>query len=95
MHLSIVLAVYQLSVFFTDLCGYVRSLLSVEGDIFNVKPIAKLLKAPDELMNDVVMKSWKDEERQLETILQHWKKHNVVEDRATLGKVLGDLKQEG
>ena len=95
MHFSTVLAVNQLSVFFTDLCGYVRSLLSVEGAIFNVKPIAKLLKAPDEFINDVIMKNWKDEERQLKKILEHWKEHNVIEDRATLGKVLGDLTQEG
>ena len=95
MHFSIVLAVNHLSVFFIDLCDYVRSLLNVEGTIFNVKPIAKLLEVPEEFMNDVVMKCWKDEESQLETVLQHWKEHNDGEDRATLGKVLGDITQEG
>ena len=80
---------------FTDLCGYVRNLLGVERAIFNLMPIAQLLKMPEESMGQV-MKCWKDEDEQLEIILQHWLKENdVVKDHASLRKDLEGLKQEG
>ena len=72
-----------------------RSLLGVERAIFNLVPIAQLLKTPEESMGEV-MKSWKDEDEQLEIILQQWmKENNVVKDIATLRKDLEGLKQEG
>ena len=81
--------------FITELCGYVRSLLGVEGAIFNVIPIANLLEMPEESTKHLT-KSNKDENEQLEIILQHWsKKNNVVEDLATLRKDLESLKHEG
>ena len=81
--------------YFTDLCGYVRSLLCVEGAIFNLIPIAQLLEMPEESMNQVA-KCWNDEEEQLELILQHWSKNNdVVEDLAALRKDLESLQQKG
>ena len=52
-----------------DLCGYVRNLLKVRGDIFNTVPVARLLKLPDELINQVMM-SWRDEDEQLKMMLQ-------------------------
>ena len=80
---------------FTDLCGYVRSLLGVERAIFNLVPIAQCLKKPEESMGQV-MKSWKDEDEQLEIILQQRKTENdVVNDLVTLRKDLEGLKQEG
>ena len=79
----------------TDLCGYVRSLLVVEKAVFNLVPIAQLLKTPEESMGRV-MKSWKDEDEQLEIILRQWMKENdVVKDIATLRKDLEGLKQQG
>ena len=80
---------------FTDLCGYVRSLLGVERDIFNLKPIAQKLKTPEELMNQIT-KSLKDEDGNLEMILQHWLKENdVIEDLAIFRKHLEDLHEKG
>ena len=51
-----------------DLCGYVRNLLQVHGDIFNTVPIAHFLEMPDELINQVVM-SWRGKDDQLKMIL--------------------------
>lgn len=51
-----------------DLCGHVRNLLQVHGDIFNTVPIAHLLEMPDELINQVVM-SWRGKDDQLKMIL--------------------------
>ena len=43
-----------------------------------------------------VMKSWKDEDEQLEIILQQWMAENdVVKDLATLRKDIEGLKQGG
>ena len=81
--------------FITELCGYVKSLLGVEGAIFNVMPIAKLLEMPEESLNSVT-KSQKDENEQLEIVLQHWSnRNNVVESLAALRKDLESLKQKG
>ena len=81
--------------YFTDLCGYVRSLLGVEGAIFNLIPIAQLFEMPEEPMSQVT-KCWKDEDEQLELILQHWsQRKDVVEDLSALRKALESLQQEG
>ena len=72
-----------------------RSVLGVKGAIFNPLPIARLFKTPEEVMDQIV-KSWKDEDEQLEIILQHRLKANdVVEDLTALGKVLEGLNQGG
>ena len=71
-----------------------RSLLRVEGAIFNVIPIAKLLEMPEESMSHLT-KSREDENEQLEMILlRRSQKKNTV-DLASLRKDLESLKQEG
>lgn len=58
-------------------------------------PIAKLLEMPEESLNSLT-KSQKDENEQLEIVLQHWsKRNNVAEGLAALRKDLESLKQEG
>lgn len=48
------------------------------------------------MSRDKVIKSWKDDDEQLETILQHWvMDNNVAEDLVVLRKALESLKQEG
>ena len=50
---------------------------------------------PEECINRLT-KSQKDENEQLEIILQHWSQtNNVVKDLASLRKDLEGLKQEG
>ena len=50
---------------------------------------------PEECINRLT-KSQKDENEQLEIILQHWSQtNNVVKDLAALRKDLEGLKQEG
>ena len=50
---------------------------------------------PEECINRLT-RSQKDENEQLEIILQHWSKtNNVVKDLAALRKDLERLKQEG
>ena len=74
------------------MCGYVRSLLGVEGAIFNVIPVAQLLGLPKESINEIV-KTHKDEDEDLERILQYWSKRNdLIDDLAVLRKSLGSLK---
>ena len=54
-----------------------------------------MLGMPEECMNRLT-KFQKDEDEQLEIILQHWSKtNNVVTDLAALRKDLERLKQEG
>ena len=71
-----------------------RSLLRVEGAIFNVTPLAKLLEMPEESMNHLT-KSQKDENEQLEMILLRWSQKKNTVDLASLRKDLESLKQEG
>ena len=79
----------------TDLHGYVRGILDVVGSTFNLIPIAQVLKMPEESL-DQVKNKWKDDDQQLEVILQHWlKDKNVVDDHAALRKDLESLKLEG
>ena len=79
---------------FTDLHGYVRRLLRVEGAIFNLIPIAEKLGTPKESTSQVV-ECWKDEDSQLKILLEPWLKENgVTEDLANLRKGLEDLKEK-
>ena len=81
--------------FFTDLCNYVRKLLGMEGNIFNVVTIARLLEMPEEVLNQVT-KSWEDDGGQLNLTLQHWsEKTGGVENLSSVRKCLKDINQEG
>ena len=81
-------------IFFTDLRGYVRCLLGVEGALFNVIPIAQKLGTPEGLMTQI-KNSWKDENEQLEIPLQPWLKENgEKKELANLRKGLEDLKSK-
>ena len=71
-----------------DLCGHVRNLLKVHGEIFNTVPIARVLEMPDELINQVVM-SWRGDDEQLNVILQQMLRENyMAEDLTSLTKHL-------
>ena len=71
-----------------DLCGYVRNLLKVHGEIFNTVPIARVLEMPEELINQVVMSRTGDDE-QLNIILQERLRENyMAEDLISLSKDL-------
>ena len=81
--------------FFTDLCNYVRKLLGMEGNIFNVVTIARLLEMPEELMHQVT-RSWEDDCEQLNLSLQHWTEKSAgVENLSSLRKCLEGINQEG
>ena len=77
----------------SDLHGYVKGLLGVEGTIFNLRPFAQALDIPTKAM-DQVMKSYNDDDQQLEVILNHWSKEkDVPENLAALRKALEGIKQ--
>lgn len=70
-------------------------MLGVEGVIFNLIPIGKLLGVPEKSISHL-SKSQNDDNEQLENILQHWAtKNNVAEGLAGLRKDLESLKPEG
>ena len=82
-------------IFFTDLCNYVRKLLGMEGNIFNVVTIARLLEVPEELMHQVTS-SWEDDCQQLNLSLQHWSEKSAgVENLSSLRKCLEGINEEG
>jgi len=78
--------------FITDLCGYVKRLLRVEGAIFNLKPIAQKIGTPEEETGEI-MKIWKNEDDQLKALLRPWCKENSPLDKLRQG--LENLKEEG
>ena len=54
-----------------------------------------MLGLPEESINEIV-KTHKDEDEDLERILQHWsKRKDLIDDLAVLRKSLGSLKQKG
>ena len=58
-------------------------------------PIAKLLGMPEDSKNDLTS-SQRDEDEQLNFILEHWSnKNNAVDDLSALREALESLKQEG
>ncbi|XP_068751947.1 uncharacterized protein [Montipora capricornis] len=69
-----------------DIHGYVRDLLGVKGDIFNVIPIAEALKLSKEALHEIKEK-WRDDECQLEVILEK-------SDVSSLKEVLEGLKPD-
>lgn len=78
-----------------DLCGYVRNLLGVNGAIFNLARIAEMLEMHEVPIHHVT-NSMKDEDEQLEIILQHWWENNdMVEDLPAFRIGLESLKQRG
>lgn len=82
--------------FITDLCGYVKRLLRVEKNIFNLKPVAQKIGTPEEETSEIT-KSWKNEDDQLKALLQPWDKEagGQLEDLDKLRKGLENLKEEG
>ena len=81
--------------FISDLCGYVKRLLRVEGAIFNLKPIAQKIGTPEEETSEI-MKIWKNEDDQLKALLQTWgKESSQLEDLDKLRKALENVKEEG
>lgn len=66
-------------------------LMGAKGEICNFLPIARKLKMPKSLI-DQVLKSWKNDDQQLELMLQYWLKENeVLDDHQALRKDLEDL----
>ena len=81
--------------FLTDLLGYVKRLLGVEGAIFNLKPIAEKIGTSEETMTQV-MKSWRNENDQLELLMEPWLKNiGETKDLYNLRRSLEELKEEG
>lgn len=75
------------------MCGYVRGLLGVDGAIFNLVPIAQVLKMPEDEM-DQVIKSWEDDDQQLQVILDYCRRDkDALESLAALRKAMESLKQ--
>lgn len=69
----------------------VRGSLGVQGVIFNVKPIARRLLVPEQTLNEIE-KFWNDENKQLEIVLEEWKK---TTDDHNLSEILHSLEHEG
>lgn len=77
----------------TGLHGYVKSLLGVEGAIFNIVPFAQALGLPAEAM-DQAIKLCYDDDQQLDVILNHWpEEKDEPENLAALRKTLESIKQ--
>lgn len=82
---------------FTDLLGYVKRLLGVEEEIFNLIPVlAQKLQIPDaDVVSKDVVQHWEDEDVQLEILLQPWIGTESANAMANLKTLLSDLKEEG
>lgn len=63
----------------TDLNGYVMELMGAKGEICNFRPIAQKLMMPTGRV-DQILKSWKNEDQQLELMLQYWMNETEVLD---------------
>ena len=73
----------------------IRSLLGVQGAIFNLKPIARKLLVPEQTFTQIE-KFWKDEDKQLEIVLEEWKeKTDEKQNHHNLSEILESLKHEG
>ena len=78
--------------FVADLHGYIKRSLRVNREVFNVIPIAKALKLPEELLPQIKEK-WSDDDCQLEVILNWLKQTDVLEHFFSRGNPLESLKQ--
>lgn len=56
-----------------------------------MKPIARRLLVPEQTLNEIE-KFWNDENKQLEIVLEEWKK---TTDGHNLGEILESLEHEG
>ena len=66
-------------------------LMGAKGEICNFLPIASQLMIPKREV-DQVLKCWKNEDQQLELMLQYWMKENeVLDDHQELRKDLEGL----
>ena len=73
----------------------IRSLLGVQGAIFNLTPIARKLLVPEQTLTQIE-KFWKDEDKQLEIVLEEWKeKTDKEQNHHNLSEILVSLKHEG
>lgn len=61
---------------------------------FNVVTIAETLKVPKESINEM-MKRWKDDDEQLELILQPWSEESADAELSSQRSLLEGLTQEG
>ena len=82
---------------FTDLLGYIKRLLGVEEEIFNLIPVlAQKLQIPDaDVVSKDVVQHWEDEDVQLEILLHPWIGTESANAMANLKTLLSDLKEEG
>ena len=66
-------------------------LMGAKGEICNILPIAHKFMMPKRLV-DQVLRSWKNEDQQLELMLQYWMNENeVLDDHQALRKDLEGL----
>lgn len=63
----------------------------MRGVIFNVKPVARRLQVPEQTLTEIE-KFWNDEDKQMEIVLEEWKK---TTDDHNLSEILETLKHEG
>ena len=63
----------------------------MQGVIFNVKPVARRLQVPEQTLTEIE-KFWNDEDKQMEIVLEEWKK---TTDDHNLSEILETLKHEG
>lgn len=72
-----------------------RRLLDVNGAIFNLIPIAISLEVPEGSVNRII-RYWKDEDGQLDIILEQCiNTNNLIDDFTALRKRLESLEEEG
>ncbi|XP_022777901.1 uncharacterized protein LOC111319372 isoform X2 [Stylophora pistillata] len=79
-----------------DPLGYVRRLLGVEGEVFNLIPflVQKIqMSDVDDVCKDVV-KHWQDDDVQLKILLQPWIGAGSANTMDNLKRLLSDLKEE-
>ena len=70
-----------------------KSLLGVEGAIFNVIPFSQALGLPAEAMDQAITSCYNDDQ-QLDVILNHWpEEKDKPENLAALRKTLESIKQ--
>lgn len=80
-----------IKVWYSTELARVRGLLDVRGVIFNVKPVARRLQVPEQTLTEIE-KFWNDEDKQMEIVLEEWKK---TTDDHNLSEILETLKHEG
>ena len=94
-HFARIIIITLMLVWYSTELRCTRSLLGVQGAIFNLKPIAKKLLVPEQTLTQIE-KFWKDEDKQLEIVLEEWKgKTDKKQNHHNLSEILETLKHEG